>query len=84
MEVKKYWNESEYHVNGYDYNYKAKREYQDALSVGELYTILGKMLKEGRLQPNEKVVISSNGIAGFAHEFCFSNKGFPLIKDLCG
>lgn len=42
--------EEKYHIEGYDTKFKDISEYKDALSVQELYSILGKYLEEGRLK----------------------------------
>lgn len=73
--------EEKYHIDNYDAKFKDMAEYKDALSVQELYEILGRYLKEGRLKPEEKLVVSANGYAGFVCEFDFSKKGFPILKD---
>lgn len=78
------FNEETYHVDGYDDKYKDIDEYENALSVQDLYDILGKYLEEGRLKPNEKLVVSSCGYSSFACLFDFSNKGFPILRDICG
>lgn len=78
------YNEKMYHVDNYDEVYKEADSYKNALSIQELYDTLGKYLEDGRLKPDEKLVVSANGYAGFACEFDFSNKGFPIVKDICG
>lgn len=79
-----YKNEKEYHVENYDEKYKSKTSYQNAMSVGYLYDLLGELLKQNRLHRDEKLVISTKSIPGFANEFHFDNEGFPLIKEICG